>query len=176
MHPWQKPKKRLGSGIRLVGAQVANFRRAEGLTQRELAERLRVSEQLVASIEQARRPLKRDLAELMDQLLDAKGALEVLVDNLSEIDSYPVWAMEFIGLEREAIALSSGASPATAAVRTATASRSPPAPTPSMCATPRTRPWAPLRSAQPHGRPSRRLQHPTPADDPPRGRVQQVGE
>jgi transcriptional regulator with XRE-family HTH domain len=106
MHPLQKPKKRLGSGIRLVGAQVANFRRAEGLTQRELAERLRVSEQLVASIEQGRRPLKRDLAELMDQLLDTKGALEVLVDNLPEIDSYPVWAMEFIDLEREAIALS----------------------------------------------------------------------
>lgn len=106
MHPSQKPKKRLGSSIGVVGAQMGNFRRAAGLTQRELAERLRVSEQLVASIEQGRRPLKRDLAEQLDELLDTKRALEVAVDNMPEIDRFPVWAMEFIDLEREAIALS----------------------------------------------------------------------
>jgi transcriptional regulator with XRE-family HTH domain len=107
MHPSQKPKKRLGSSIGLVGAQVANFRRAAGLTQRELAEQLCASEDLIASIEQGRRALKPDLAEQLDDLLETKRALAVAVANLPEIDHFPVWAMEFIDLEREAITLSS---------------------------------------------------------------------
>jgi transcriptional regulator with XRE-family HTH domain len=107
MHPSQKPKKRLGSSIGLVGAQVANFRRAAGLTQRELAEQLCASEDLIASIEQGRRALKPDLAEQLDDLLETKRALAVAVANLPEIDHFPVWAMEFIDLEQEAITLSS---------------------------------------------------------------------
>ncbi|MDF3293127.1 helix-turn-helix domain-containing protein [Streptomyces silvisoli] len=92
---------------RLVGAQVALFRRWARLTQRELAERLGVHEETIASIEQGRRPLKLDLAEQLDELLETKGALEVAVRNLPERAKYPVWAEAFIDHERDAIAISS---------------------------------------------------------------------
>ncbi len=91
---------------RLVGAQVALFRRWARLTQRELAERLGVHEETIASIEQGRRPLKLDLAEQLDELLETKGALEVAVRNLPERAKYPVWAEAFIDHERDAIAIS----------------------------------------------------------------------
>lgn len=106
MCAWQKPKKN-ASAVRLVGAQVALFRRVARLTQRELAERLCLAEESVASIEQGRRPLKPDLAEQLDQVLETKGALAVAVQNLPEMDRYPVWAEEFMDREREAVALSS---------------------------------------------------------------------
>ncbi|WP_203673576.1 MULTISPECIES: helix-turn-helix transcriptional regulator [unclassified Streptomyces] len=106
MHPWQKPKKN-ASALRLVGAQVAMFRKVAGLTQRELAERLIVHEETIASIEQGRRALQPDLATDMDRALDTKGALAVAVEHLPERDKYPVWAAEFITYEREAITLSS---------------------------------------------------------------------
>ncbi|MGW7007144.1 helix-turn-helix domain-containing protein [Streptomyces sp. NPDC054933] len=105
MRPWQKPKKN-ASAERLVGAQVALFRKAARLTQRDLAERLCVHEETIASIEQGRRPLKPDLAEEMDQLLETKGALAVAVENLPEREKFPVWAAQFIDYEREAIAIS----------------------------------------------------------------------
>lgn len=102
----KRPRKN-ASAMRMLGAQVAAFRRAEGYTQRSLAESLLVDEETVASIEQGRRPLKRDLAEHLDELLRTKGVLVVGVDNMPEVDLFPRWAAEFIDLEREALALSS---------------------------------------------------------------------
>jgi transcriptional regulator with XRE-family HTH domain len=107
MHPWQHKPKKNASALRLVGAQLSLFRQVARLTQRELAERLVVAEDTIASIEQGRRPLKPDLAEQLDHALDTKGALAVAVANLPEMDKFPVWAAEFIDREREAIAFSS---------------------------------------------------------------------
>jgi transcriptional regulator with XRE-family HTH domain len=103
MHPRNRKN---ASAVRLVGALTAQFRRAAGLTQRELAERLCLHEETIASIEQGRRPLKPDLAEDLDRVLETKGALAVAVANMPEIDKFPVWAAEYIDYEREAIALS----------------------------------------------------------------------
>ncbi|MGP3952965.1 helix-turn-helix domain-containing protein [Streptomyces sp. 7N604] len=103
MHP---RKRKNASAVRLVGALVAQFRRAARLTQRELAERLCLHEETIASIEQGRRPLKLDLAEDLDRILETKGALAVAVENMPEVDKVPVWAEEYIDHEREAIALS----------------------------------------------------------------------
>jgi transcriptional regulator with XRE-family HTH domain len=105
MHPWQKRKKN-ATALRLVGAQVALFRTLARLTQRELAERLRVHEETIASIEQGRRPLKPDLAEELDRLLETRGVLAVAVENLPEREKYPVWAAEYVDHEREAITIS----------------------------------------------------------------------
>jgi transcriptional regulator with XRE-family HTH domain len=88
----------------MVGAQLAALRKAAGHTQRSLAERVVVDEETIASIEQGRRPLKEDLAQLLDELLEAKGVLSVAVNNLPELDLFPRWAEEYIDLEREAIA------------------------------------------------------------------------
>ncbi|MFE9371865.1 Scr1 family TA system antitoxin-like transcriptional regulator [Streptomyces sp. NPDC006711] len=92
--------------MKLVGALVANFREAAGMTQRELAHRALLHQEMIASIEQGRRLLKIDLARSLDRILDTKGALETAVDNMPEINSIPVWAEEYMDLEREAIALS----------------------------------------------------------------------
>jgi transcriptional regulator with XRE-family HTH domain len=90
-----------------VGALLAHFRVVAGLTQAELATRVIISESKLASIEQGRRPLTLSLARELDRLLDTRGTLEVMVENLPDIDVYPTWAAEYIDHEREAIALSS---------------------------------------------------------------------
>ncbi|TLS46374.1 transcriptional regulator [Streptomyces montanus] len=93
--------------MKMVGAQLGVLRRAAGFTQRTLAERALVDEETIASIEQGRRPLKEDFAELLDQVLDSKGVLSAALDHMPEVDLFPRWAEEFIDLEREALALSS---------------------------------------------------------------------
>lgn len=92
--------------MKMLGAQLAAARRAAGYTQRSLAERIVADEETIASIEQGRRPLKADMAAMLDELLDSKGALAVGVANLPETDLFPLWAEEFMTHEREAIALS----------------------------------------------------------------------
>jgi len=101
-----KSRRKNASAMKMVGALIGVFRRTAGYTQRELAERLRVDEQTLASIEQGRRSLRAEYAEFLDELLDTKGALSVAVANMPEVDLFPRWAEEYIDLEREALALS----------------------------------------------------------------------
>ncbi|MGV9278396.1 helix-turn-helix domain-containing protein [Streptomyces griseosporeus] len=98
--------RRNASAMKMVGALLAVFREAEGYTQRSLGAVFCVSEQTIASIEQGRRPLKSDLAEQLDELLDTKGALSAAVRNMPEVDLVPMWAEEYLDREREAIAIS----------------------------------------------------------------------
>ncbi|MFJ1581456.1 Scr1 family TA system antitoxin-like transcriptional regulator [Streptomyces sp. NPDC088182] len=106
MNPRKHPRKKNASAMKMLGAQVATFRRAAGYTQRSLGERVVADEETIASIEQGRRPLKADLAETLDELLDTKGALSVGVANMPEIDQFPLWAEQYVDHEREAITLS----------------------------------------------------------------------
>ena len=92
--------------MKMVGALLALFREAAGYTQRSLGERFVVGEQQIASIEQGRRPLKPDLAEQLDELLDTKGALATALSRMPEVDLVPLWAEEYLDREREAIAIS----------------------------------------------------------------------
>lgn len=101
-----KSRRKNASAMKMVGALISVFRRTAGYTQRELAERLRVDEQTLASIEQGRRSLRTEYAAFLDELLDTKGALSVAVENMPEVDLFPRWAEEYIDLEREALALS----------------------------------------------------------------------
>ncbi|WP_404797234.1 helix-turn-helix domain-containing protein [Streptomyces pristinaespiralis] len=91
--------------MRMVGRQLARFREAASLTQRELAAEFNLGEETVASIEQGRRPLKPDLAQRFDDRLDTKGALSVAVEHMPEVDLIPAWAEEYMDLEREALTL-----------------------------------------------------------------------
>ena len=100
-------RRKNASALRLVGQLLARFRREAGYTQESLGERICVEYDTLASIEQGRRPLKPDLAAQLDALLETKGALAVAVENLPDMDKYPVWAAEFIDREQEAITLSS---------------------------------------------------------------------
>lgn len=101
-----KSRRKNASAMKMVGALISVFWRTAGYTQRELAERLRVDEQTLASIEQGRRSLRTEYAVFLDELLDTKGALSVAVENMPEVDLFPRWAEEYIDLEREALALS----------------------------------------------------------------------
>lgn len=92
--------------MRMVGTLLALFREAAGYTQKSLGEIFVVGEQQIASIEQGRRPLKMDLAEQLDQLLDTKGALVAALSEMPEVDLVPLWAEEYLDREREAIAIS----------------------------------------------------------------------
>ncbi|MBF8171506.1 helix-turn-helix transcriptional regulator [Streptomyces olivaceus] len=98
--------RRNASAMKMVGALLALYRQAAGLTQRSLGERFVIGEQQIASIEQGRRPLKPDLAEQLDELLGTKGALSVALSRMPEVDLVPLWAEEYLDQEREAIAIS----------------------------------------------------------------------
>lgn len=106
MNSKKLPRKKNASAMRMLGGQLGAARRAAGLTQRALAERLKVDEETIASIEQGRRTLKPDLAELLDRELDTKGVLAAGVDNLPEVDQFPLWAELYAEHAREAICLS----------------------------------------------------------------------
>ncbi|MYS74269.1 helix-turn-helix domain-containing protein [Streptomyces sp. SID5926] len=99
--------RRNASAMKMVGALLALYRQAAGHTQRSLGERFVIGEQQIASIEQGRRPLKPDLAEQLDELLQTKGALSTALSKMPEVDLVPLWAEEFLDREREAIAISS---------------------------------------------------------------------
>ncbi|WP_169801270.1 helix-turn-helix domain-containing protein [Streptomyces kanamyceticus] len=92
--------------MRMVGALLAVHREAAGYTQKSLAERFVIGEDLIASIEQGRRPLKLDLAVQLDELLGTNRTLETAVENMPEVDLVPRWAEEYLDCEREAIAIS----------------------------------------------------------------------
>ncbi|MFF1376139.1 Scr1 family TA system antitoxin-like transcriptional regulator [Streptomyces sp. NPDC058308] len=93
--------------MRMVGALLAVHREAAGYTQRSLAQQFLISEELIASVEQGRRPLKMDLAVQLDDFLGTKRTLQTAVDHMPEVDLIPRWAEEFLDREREAIAISS---------------------------------------------------------------------
>ncbi|MET8579790.1 helix-turn-helix transcriptional regulator [Streptomyces collinus] len=95
------------SAMKMVGALLALHREAAGYTQSALGQRSVLGEEMIASIEQGRRPLKPDVAEQLDELLETKGTLSVAVSRMPEVDLVPMWAEEFLDQEREAIAISS---------------------------------------------------------------------
>ncbi|MDN3265006.1 helix-turn-helix transcriptional regulator [Streptomyces sp. CSDS2] len=92
--------------MKMLGRQLAATRRAKGLSQPGLAAALNIHEETVASIEQGRRVLKLDMAELFDEFLETKGMLAAGVANLPEVDQFPLWAEEYMDQEKVAISLS----------------------------------------------------------------------
>ncbi len=106
MNTKKLPRKKNLSAMRMVGAQAQAARKAAGYTQRSLAEAVLADEETIASIEQGRRPLLPDLAKTLDQLLDTKGLLLAGVENMPEIDQFPLYAEQYMEHEREAIAIS----------------------------------------------------------------------
>ncbi|WP_405790128.1 Scr1 family TA system antitoxin-like transcriptional regulator [Streptomyces sp. NBC_00029] len=92
--------------MKMVGTQVAAARIAKNLTQRQLGELVRLDAESIASIEQGRRALMPNVAELMDLHLGLPGLLTVAANGMPEADATPPWAEEYMDLEDSAIALS----------------------------------------------------------------------
>lgn len=103
------PRKRArpnATTMKMVGAQVAAARIAKNLTQKQLGQLVRLDAETIASIEQGRRALMPNVAELMDLHLGLPGLLSVAAQRMPAVDVTPPWAEEYMDLEREAIALS----------------------------------------------------------------------
>ncbi|MEW2435746.1 helix-turn-helix domain-containing protein [Streptomyces caniferus] len=103
MHPANKPKRI--TSWHVIGAQLSHFRKAARITQPGLAERVGLHEDTIGSIEQGRRPLKIDLAETFDELLDTKGALAVAVAKVPEREKLPAFVQDLVEHEEEALTL-----------------------------------------------------------------------
>ncbi|MBP0935622.1 helix-turn-helix transcriptional regulator [Streptomyces sp. KCTC 0041BP] len=104
------PRKRArpnANAMRMVGEQVAVGRVAKGLTQRELGKEVGLQEESIASIEQGRRSLMPDVAELMDRVLGLPGLLTVAAHKMPQMDVIPPWAEPLMKPEKKAQALSS---------------------------------------------------------------------
>ncbi|MFG2829554.1 helix-turn-helix domain-containing protein [Streptomyces sp. NPDC048434] len=103
MHPANKPKRI--TSWHVIGAQLSHFRKAARITQPALAERVGLHEDTIGSIEQGRRPLKIDLAETFDELLNTKGALAVAVAKVPEKERFPAFVQDFVEYEEDALSL-----------------------------------------------------------------------
>ncbi|MFE4260505.1 Scr1 family TA system antitoxin-like transcriptional regulator [Streptomyces sp. NPDC056883] len=103
------PRKRArpnATTMKMVGKQVAAARIAKNLTQTQLGELVRLDAETIASIEQGRRALMPNVAELMDRHLGLPGTLTVAAEEMPAVDATPPWAEEYMDLEYSAIALS----------------------------------------------------------------------
>jgi transcriptional regulator with XRE-family HTH domain len=101
MQSANKPKKI--TSWHVIGAQLSHFRRAARITQPALAERVGLHEDTIGSIEQGRRPLKLDLAETLDELLDTKGVLAVAVSKIPEREKLPAFVQDLVEHEEAAL-------------------------------------------------------------------------
>ncbi|MFF9650139.1 Scr1 family TA system antitoxin-like transcriptional regulator, partial [Streptomyces sp. NPDC014622] len=99
-----KRNKRITSW-HLIGAQLATFRKAAGMTQAALADRCCVGEETIASVEQGRRPLQADFAVQLDELLETKGVLQVAVARVPKKERFPAFVQDFIDYEQDALTL-----------------------------------------------------------------------
>ncbi|MFI0242422.1 helix-turn-helix domain-containing protein [Streptomyces sp. NPDC016845] len=88
-----------------IGAQIAHFRKYAGITQTGLADRLHISPDKMASIEQGRRPLRMPLAAEIDEVLETKGALEVAVNKIPAREKHPVVVADLVEFEERARAI-----------------------------------------------------------------------
>ncbi|MEU6079189.1 helix-turn-helix transcriptional regulator [Streptomyces sp. NPDC047108] len=89
---------------RHVGELIKNFRKRAGLTQKDLAERLLVSESLEGAYERAERIPSRDFLLQADHVLGAQGALVSCVEMMEE-EKYPPEFVDWVKLEADAVSI-----------------------------------------------------------------------
>ncbi|MCB5178292.1 helix-turn-helix domain-containing protein [Streptomyces antimicrobicus] len=96
--------------FRTLGKQIKTLRELMGLTQKELAQRMHVSEDLVGSIERGVRLPQVDFLERADVVLEARGLLLASVEEVREAlkkarARHPDWFRDYANAEAEAKAL-----------------------------------------------------------------------
>ncbi|MFE4638312.1 Scr1 family TA system antitoxin-like transcriptional regulator [Streptomyces sp. NPDC056773] len=105
MPPKKRPRPN-ATTMKMVGKQVAAARIAKNLTQKQLGELVGLDAETIASIEQGRRALMPDIAELMDHHLGLPGLLSVAATEMPDKDTTPAWSDEYMELEKSAVAFS----------------------------------------------------------------------
>jgi transcriptional regulator with XRE-family HTH domain len=86
------------------GRELRHHRQIAGLTQAQLAVRIRFSESLISGIETGQVPAGRDFAAACDEALDTGGALLRQLD-WRKGDRFPVWFGEWPKIEAKATVL-----------------------------------------------------------------------
>ncbi|MEV0152208.1 helix-turn-helix transcriptional regulator [Micromonospora sp. NPDC050686] len=89
------------STLEFLGAELRRARRAKGLSQEELAQRISYSSSLVGMVEIGHRTPSQDFIARVDAVLEAGGLFERLLV-LVRADAAPPWLREWISVEREA--------------------------------------------------------------------------
>ncbi|MFC5946480.1 Scr1 family TA system antitoxin-like transcriptional regulator, partial [Micromonospora harpali] len=72
------------------GRELRHYRKAAGLTQGQLAERIHFSESLISGVETGQLPASPEFAETCDRILNTGGALSRLLD-WRKGRSFPSW-------------------------------------------------------------------------------------
>lgn len=93
------------SDLRNFGETVKAFRRRAGLTQEQLAERVRYSVQYVGSVEQGRRHPSVKFVSRSEEALDAFGVIRIAAKQLQRRRGLASWFRRWAELEDVAIAL-----------------------------------------------------------------------
>ncbi|MDQ8705451.1 helix-turn-helix transcriptional regulator [Streptomyces sp. LHD-70] len=93
-----------------LGKQIKVFREARGLSQKELADRVHCSLDLVSAVERGVRTPQPDFLKLVDEALDAGGVLAAAIPDVREALSrartrHPEWYRGYARLEGEAVEL-----------------------------------------------------------------------
>jgi transcriptional regulator with XRE-family HTH domain len=86
------------------GRELRHYRKAAGLTQGQLAERIHFSESLIGGVETGQLPAGPEFAQVCDITLSTDGALRRLLD-WRRGQQIPSWFGRWRDKEREAIAL-----------------------------------------------------------------------
>ncbi|MEU1085233.1 helix-turn-helix transcriptional regulator [Streptomyces sp. NPDC005576] len=94
------------SGVRrLVGDLIRIHRTRTGLTQKESADRLLISESLMGAYERAERIPSMEFLRDADRVFDARGALKACIELVDE-EKYPAKFLDWARLERNARVIS----------------------------------------------------------------------
>ncbi|MEV7777059.1 helix-turn-helix transcriptional regulator [Kitasatospora sp. NPDC088351] len=93
---------------RAIGKQIKLLREQAGLTQKQLADHVGYGEALIGSVERGRRTPQPELLDSADKLLDARGLLSSVKDDVLRAKAkarvrHPAWFRDYAGLEAEAI-------------------------------------------------------------------------
>lgn len=86
------------------GRELRHYRQQAGLTQVELAQKIKYSVSLVSQIETGQTPATIEFAEICDEALNTGGALTRLLD-YRKGDKFPPWLGEWLPYEQDSVVL-----------------------------------------------------------------------
>ncbi|MFG2878083.1 Scr1 family TA system antitoxin-like transcriptional regulator [Streptomyces sp. NPDC048337] len=101
----QRNRPQRNGSWKIVGVLLAHQRRRALLTQEQLAELAHCDVESIASAEQGRRPLSVKMAVVLENHLDAKGALREAAEAIPRRERYPAFARDYMEHEEEALSL-----------------------------------------------------------------------
>ncbi|MCH6159440.1 helix-turn-helix domain-containing protein [Streptomyces marispadix] len=91
---------------KILGKQIKHLREQAGLTQAEFGKKAGYGTDQVSSVERGRRPAKPQFIAAAERLLDARGLLKAVEDEVDKARlRYPAFFREFARLESEAVEL-----------------------------------------------------------------------